>query len=162
MARTRIWQSFRFQSDPPQFDRRVKRFSIEPKEILCTGLKSYFVTKYLVGGLVLVHGMSLMECRIPNTNIPCESDHWLNVMTGLYCVLNKTLAIYVARQMIPMYHEQRYSKAALKPKSSIWFHGQIIGHNWSYSSWCNDCWGVYNGISLNLVLLTIEDDYHLR
>ena len=82
------------------FDRRVKRSSIEPKEILCTGLKSHFVTKYLVDGLVLVHGLSLMECRIPNTNIPRESDHSLNVMTGLYCVLNKILAIYVARQMI--------------------------------------------------------------
>ena len=104
----KLWNTARWQEPAfdkasdlrSTFDRRVKRSSIEPKEILCTGLKSHFVTKYLVGGLVLVHGLSLMECRILNTNRPRESDHSLNVMTGLYCILDKILAIYVARQMI--------------------------------------------------------------
>ena len=38
--------------------------------------------------------------------------------------------------------------------------GQFFGQNWWNLGWCHN--NLKNDISLNSVLLTFEDDYHLR
>ena len=51
-------------SEWSNFDRHMKRSSIEPEEMdgqICTDLKMHFVTKYFVDGQVLVHGMRHSE-----------------------------------------------------------------------------------------------------
>ena len=47
--------------------------------------------------------------------LPCERDHSLGVMNGLYCVLNNILTIYVKLlfQWYKMYYEQRPGIAVL-------------------------------------------------
>ena len=55
--------------------------------------------KYLVHGQVLVHGMRLSKYQ---QFLPGERDHSLDIIKGLYCVLNNilTICVKIAFQMI--------------------------------------------------------------
>ena len=90
------------------FDRPVKCSSIEPKEILTRWRSNMYRSEISFcpkifswwPGIVSWNVSDGMQNSEYQWFLPCQSDHSLNVMTGLYFVLNKILAIYAARQMM--------------------------------------------------------------
>ena len=122
------------QSDPPLIrpTSRSSKYLIDGQ--ICTGLKSRFH-----------HARRIIP---------------LNIITSLRCVLNNILSIYVKLHFkwYKMYYKERpgipswYS--SLITQMSTWSHSQ----DWFDVMSADD---LYNGISMNSVLLTFEDDHHL-
>ena len=115
----RIWQSFRSHSDLPLIvmwstsASSPRKYQLIDGQI-CTSLKTHFVAKYLVDDQALFHGLRHSEYQ---KCLTCEMDHLLNVMPGLYCVLNNILTIYVKL------HAKLYISWA-----EAWYSSSLITH----------------------------------
>ena len=168
MARTRISQSLRSHNDPPLIVAGVQTL----KNWAQWNINSLMVKYVQIWNSSLSQKNNwwpgidswIASFRIPIISTTREGLFAKKILTGLYCILSNILTIY-ARQLFKWY--KVYYQIMTGYSSLITQKSHMI--SWSIFRTklvklglmsCPD--DLYNDISLNSVLLTFEDGYHLR